>query len=90
MRPVFFVYLVASISGTLYIGMTDDLPLRMAQHKRGAYDGFTKKYKVDRLMYYEVLDDSQRLPPTPPPVPEPLPFPLTPPPSLRSTAPPGP
>jgi putative endonuclease len=56
--PVFYVYLLASLSGTFYIGMTDDLPLRMSQHKRGAYDGFTKRYHVDRLMYYEGLDDS--------------------------------
>jgi putative endonuclease len=57
-KPVFFVYLLASISGTFYVGMTDDLPLRMSQHKNGSYDGFTKKYKVNRLMYYEGMNDS--------------------------------
>jgi putative endonuclease len=57
-RPVFYVYILASLSGTLYVGMTDDLPLRVQQHRRGAYDGFTSKYKVNRLMYYEALGDS--------------------------------
>jgi putative endonuclease len=56
--PVFYVYILASLSGTLYVGMTDDLPLRMAQHKDGTYDGFTRKYEVNRLMYYEGWSDS--------------------------------
>jgi putative endonuclease len=50
--------MLLSISGTLYVGMTDNLALRVSQHKNGTYDSFTKKYKVDRLMYYEVLSDS--------------------------------
>ena len=58
MRPVFFVYILSSLSGTLYVGLTDDLPLRMMQHKNGEYDGFTKKYEVNRLMYYEGFTDS--------------------------------
>ena len=57
MSPIFYVYILSSLSGTLYVGMTDDLPLRMAQHRRGTYDGFTKKYQVDRLMYYEGYGD---------------------------------
>lgn len=56
-RPSFHVYILSSLSGTLYVGMTDDLPLRLLQHRDGAYDGFTRKYKVDRLMYYETFDD---------------------------------
>ncbi len=58
MRPVFFVYILSSLSGTLYVGLTDDLPLRMRQHKNGEYDGFTKKYEVNRLMYYEGFTDA--------------------------------
>ena len=55
---MFFVYILASLSGTLYVGLTDDLPLRMLQHKQGTYDGFTKKYRVSRLMYFEGFVDS--------------------------------
>ena len=56
-RKYFYVYILASLSGTLYVGLTDDLPLRIWQHRNGKYDGFTKKYKVDRLMFYETLTD---------------------------------
>ena len=58
MKPLFFVYILSSLSGTLYVGMTDDLPLRLLQHRNGAYDGFTKKHCVNRLMYYEAFSDS--------------------------------
>ena len=58
-KPVFFVHILASLSGTLYVGMTDDLPLRLQQHRNGTYDGFTKKYGIHRLMYYETLSDSR-------------------------------
>ena len=52
-----YVYILASrIGGTLYIGVTSNLAGRIFQHKSGAVDGFTKKYKVDRLVYYEVHD----------------------------------
>jgi len=57
-KPAFYVYILASLSGTLYVGMTDDLPLRLVQHRNGAFDGFTKKYGIHRLMYYEVFGDS--------------------------------
>ena len=56
--PTFYVYILASLSGTLYVGMTDDLPLRIQQHRNGTYDGFTKKYGVNRLMYVEGFQDS--------------------------------
>ena len=52
-----YVYILASrIGGTLYIGMTSDLAGRVYQHKSSAAAGFTKTYKVDRLVYYEVHD----------------------------------
>ena len=57
MKPVFFVYILSSLSGTLYVGVTDDLPLRLSQHSNGTYDGFTKKYGVYRLMYYETFNE---------------------------------
>src|SRR5260370_21107479 len=55
----YFVYILASLSGTLYVGLTDDLRKRMTQHKAGLCDGFTRKYKVDRLMYFETHSDSK-------------------------------
>ena len=50
----FFVYILASRQrGTLYVGMTNDLALRVHQHREGSGSGFTKRYKVTRLVYYE-------------------------------------
>ena len=44
---------MASISRVLYVGYTDCLIKRGLQHKKGFYDGFTKKYKVNKLVYFE-------------------------------------
>lgn len=50
-----FVYLLASKPyGTLYIGSTFDLARRVSEHKAKAVPGFTTKYSVDRLVWYEV------------------------------------
>lgn len=50
-----FVYIAASKkNGTLYIGVTSDLKKRIFLHKQGKIDGFTKKYQVHMLVYYEV------------------------------------
>ena len=49
------VYLLASKrNGTLYIGVTSQLPQRIYQHKHNLVDGFTKKYHVHLLVWYEV------------------------------------
>ncbi|MEO0412186.1 MAG: GIY-YIG nuclease family protein, partial [Pseudomonadota bacterium] len=49
-----FVYILASQPrGTLYIGVTSDLVKRMYQHKSKAVDGFTKRYSVGMLVYFE-------------------------------------
>jgi len=48
-----FVYIVASRSRTLYIGVTSDLFKRVWQHKNGTFGGFTSKYRITRLVYYE-------------------------------------
>lgn len=54
----YFVYILASKkNGTLYIGVTSDLKKRIYEHKNKIIDGFTKKYNVDRLVYYEQTDD---------------------------------
>ena len=48
------VYILASSrNGTLYTGVTSDLPRRLQQHRTGATDGFTKQYHVHTLVYYE-------------------------------------
>ena len=50
----FFVYLLASRrNGTLYVGMTDNLAQRVWQHKTGAIAGFTAKYQVKQLVWFE-------------------------------------
>jgi len=57
-RKTYYVYILASKrNGTLYTGVTNDLLRRVAEHKSGLVDGFTKKYKVDKLVYFEPLDD---------------------------------
>jgi putative endonuclease len=54
----FFVYILASrIGGTLYIGVTNDLIRRVLEHREGKAEGFTKRHKVNRLVYFEVFDD---------------------------------
>ena len=50
----FYVYILASRrNGTLYIGMTDDLARRIWEHRAGAVAGFTRKYGVKILVWYE-------------------------------------
>ena len=44
---------MTSESGTLYIGMTNDLIRRASEHKEGKIEGFTKKYRCTKLVYYE-------------------------------------
>jgi putative endonuclease len=53
----YFVYIVCSRSGTLYIGMTNSIYRRALQHKRREIEGFASKYGCDRLVYYEGFDD---------------------------------
>ena len=53
MGNTYFVYILSSISRVLYIGVTNDLPRRIWEHKQGMADGFTKKYKIHCLIYYE-------------------------------------
>jgi len=54
----YWVYIVANgLGGTLYIGVTNDLIRRVHEHKNKVAEGFTKKYDVDRLLYFEAFDD---------------------------------
>jgi putative endonuclease len=53
----YYVYIMASRSGVLYTGITSDLNKRVGEHKQGLIPGFTKRYKVHRLVYYESTSD---------------------------------
>ena len=59
MTKQYYVYILANKrNGTLYIGFTDDLERRMREHKAKAIGGFTKRYGIDELMYYEIYKTS--------------------------------
>ncbi len=49
----YFVYIMASLSGTLYIGVTHDLYRRAYEHKNDVIEGFTKKYQCHKVVYFE-------------------------------------
>jgi putative endonuclease len=51
---------MGSLSGTLYIGMTGNLHKRVFEHKFHRIEGFTDKYQVERLLYWESFDEVQR------------------------------
>lgn len=54
----YYVYILASKrNGTLYLGITNDLTRRIYEHKSGNIEGFTKKYSVDKLVYFETTND---------------------------------
>ena len=54
------VYLLASErNGTLYVGVTSNLAQRIWQHKTGAVDGFTRKYGVAQLVWYEIHENME-------------------------------
>jgi putative endonuclease len=55
--PMYFVYIMTNRSKTLYVGVTNNLISRVRQHKTGIGSGFTTKYKLDRLVYYERFQD---------------------------------
>lgn len=58
MDKKYYVYIVASKkNGTLYIGMTNNLKSRTIQHKEGLIPGFTQRYKVNMLVYFEEYSD---------------------------------
>jgi len=52
-----YVYILSSQSRRLYIGVTSDLEGRVWEHKQGVIEGFTKKYKINQLVYVEDYPD---------------------------------
>jgi len=60
MEKQFYVYILANKrNGTLYLGVTSDLVKRVWQHKNGWVQGFTKKYGVKKLVYYEIHETAE-------------------------------
>ena len=60
MAKLFCVYILASKrNGTLYIGVTSELAKRIGEHRNKFVEGFTKKYDVDKLVYYEAHDSAE-------------------------------
>lgn len=57
--PSGFVYIMANHSRTLYTGVSSDLRKRVGEHKDGSKGGFTSRYKIDKLVYYEEFQDIQ-------------------------------
>ena len=53
----YWTYIIASRTGTLYIGMTNNLYVRVMQHKSREIEGFSSQYKCNRLVYWESFDD---------------------------------
>jgi putative endonuclease len=57
-QKTYYAYIVASKrNGTLYVGVTNDLSRRIYEHREKVVPGFTRRYKVSILVYYEVLED---------------------------------
>lgn len=58
-RQCYYAYILASRSRVLYTGMTSDLLQRVYQHRRGMVPGFTRRFKVHFLVYYETTPNSR-------------------------------
>jgi putative endonuclease len=55
----YYVYILASRSRNLYVGVTNDLERRVYEHKQKLVPGFTTRYNIDRLVYFEATEDVQ-------------------------------
>jgi hypothetical protein len=57
----YYVYIMTNIRNTvLYVGVTNDLIRRVYEHKQKVVDGFTRKYNIVMLVYYEIFDDIEK------------------------------
>lgn len=60
MREAFYVYILATRKdGPIYVGVTSDLHRRVYEHKTHAVRGYTARYNVDRLVYWELFDNPE-------------------------------
>ena len=58
MSKEYYVYIMTNkINSTLYTGVTNDLKRRVFEHKNKLVEGFTKKYNIDKLVFYEIYND---------------------------------
>lgn len=55
MNRKYYVYIMGNERPTLYIGITNNLVRRVYEHKNGLVDGFTKRYNLNKLLYFEVF-----------------------------------
>ena len=55
----YYVYIMANKSRTLYTGVINNLERRVLQHRRKLVPGFTSRYKINRLVYYETFGDAR-------------------------------
>jgi len=53
----YYVYIMTNRSKTLYVGVTNNLTRRVYEHKHMLKEGFTRRYRIDRLVYYEATND---------------------------------
>ena len=59
MEKQYYIYILSNKNNTtLYVGITNDLIRRVYEHKNKLSDGFTKKYNIDKLVYYEICENS--------------------------------
>ncbi|MCF8477859.1 MAG: GIY-YIG nuclease family protein [Pseudolabrys sp.] len=59
MRQYYLYILASRPGGALYVGVTNDLVRRVYEHKNGLIKGHSNRYKIDRLVYFEVYDDAR-------------------------------
>ncbi|OGY08880.1 MAG: hypothetical protein A2782_02130 [Candidatus Blackburnbacteria bacterium RIFCSPHIGHO2_01_FULL_43_15b] len=59
MSKSYYVYILRNKSGNFYIGITDNLTRRVWEHKGKFVKGFTEKYNIDKLIYYEIYSDPE-------------------------------
>jgi putative endonuclease len=58
MRKYYYVYILSNHkNGTLYVGITSDLKVRIFEHKNKIYKGFTNQYNINKLVFYEIFED---------------------------------
>jgi putative endonuclease len=57
MRRQYYVYILANRNRRIYVGVTGDLKLRVHEHKSHEVPGFTRRYNIDRLVYFEATND---------------------------------